>query len=160
MVRLREGYDLAEVDAFLARVETSLSVLWHDNTALRDRLAAAERVALDTVTAARRQAGQILAEAHACAEQVQRDAMEAADVLAARAGYREVIEGQIDRLETVIADHDRNLRQGVRTQLAQLRGLLDDPEPRRATFQQAEQAGPPGPPGAHAARDAAERDQR
>jgi len=33
VVRLRSGYDLADADAFLARVETALSRLWQDNAA-------------------------------------------------------------------------------------------------------------------------------
>ncbi|MEV1176105.1 DivIVA domain-containing protein, partial [Nonomuraea sp. NPDC049784] len=75
VVRLRSGYDLAEVDDFLARVETTLSRLWQDNAHLRERLAAgpavppgsadelaaAEQTAQETITAAQREAHQILA---------------------------------------------------------------------------------------------------
>lgn len=145
VVRLRAGYDLAEVDAFLARVETTLSLLWQDNTQLRDRLtsvpatpadtpstaemlAAAEQDAQETIKAARQEARQILAQAHTDAENLQREAAMAADALtqAARTAYREAIEEQVDQLATALTDHGRRLQQSLHTQLGQLRTLLDD----------------------------------
>ncbi|WP_433511554.1 DivIVA domain-containing protein [Nonomuraea sp. CA-143628] len=143
VVRLRAGYDLAEVDAFLAGVETTLSLLWQDNTHLRERLAAAasqnsrstadvlaeaEQTGQETIRAARQEARQILAAAHAEAEQLQRQAAADADALtqATRLAYCEAIEAQVDQLGTVITDHSRQLQQSLHTQLEQLRTLLDD----------------------------------
>lgn len=42
-VRLREGYDMGEVDQFLDEVETELERLHHENDDLRQKLAAAQR---------------------------------------------------------------------------------------------------------------------
>ncbi|MEV4360732.1 DivIVA domain-containing protein [Nonomuraea sp. NPDC049625] len=52
VVRLRAGYDLAEVDAFLSTVETTISLLWQDNAHLRERLAAATPAPADMLAAA------------------------------------------------------------------------------------------------------------
>src|ERR687895_59551 len=42
-VRLREGYDMGEVDQFLDEVESELERLHHENDDLRQKLAAAQR---------------------------------------------------------------------------------------------------------------------
>src|SRR5262249_42689322 len=42
-VRLREGYDMGEVDQFLDEVESELERLNHENEDLRQKLAAAQR---------------------------------------------------------------------------------------------------------------------
>src|ERR687898_129361 len=42
-VRLREGYDMQEVDEFLDEVETELSRMHRENEELRDKLAAVTR---------------------------------------------------------------------------------------------------------------------
>src|SRR5690606_19288993 len=42
-VRLREGYDMGEVDQFLDEVESELERLHHENEDLRQKLAAAQR---------------------------------------------------------------------------------------------------------------------
>src|SRR5690606_24015579 len=42
-VRLREGYDMGEVDQFLDEVEAELERLSHENEDLRQKLAAAQR---------------------------------------------------------------------------------------------------------------------
>lgn len=67
VVRLREGYDLAEVDAFLARVEAGLALLWEDNARLREQLTAGP-------VAAHERAGRILVEAQARALAVEDEA--------------------------------------------------------------------------------------
>ncbi|MEU6782824.1 DivIVA domain-containing protein [Nonomuraea angiospora] len=137
VVRLRGGYDLAEVDAFLSRVETTLSLLWGDNAQLRERLAAdavappdasagaevlaaAHRSAEKTITAAQREARQIVAAAHAEAEQRRREAAAAADTLTQAA--RQAIDEQIDQLAVAVTDQSRHL-QG---RLAELRTVLED----------------------------------
>ncbi|WP_433442948.1 DivIVA domain-containing protein [Nonomuraea sp. CA-141351] len=141
VVRLRAGYDLAEVDAFLASVETTLGLLWQDNAHLRERLAnipvpqipadllaEAEQTAQDTVEAAQQEARQILAEARADAERLRREAAAAADALtqAARLAYREAIEEQLDQFDMVLSDHGRHLQNSLRAQLGRLRTVLED----------------------------------
>lgn len=126
VVRLREGYSLAEVDAFLSRVEHSLAALWRDNKELLERLDSARRAGDDVVEAARLQAEQILAEAYAQAEQVQLEAVAAAEALVERAcsAHRQAIEDQIDQLEAAVGEHGRQLQHGLTAQLAQLRALV------------------------------------
>ncbi|MFF0329031.1 DivIVA domain-containing protein [Nonomuraea angiospora] len=141
VVRLRGGYDLAEVDAFLSRVETTLSLLWGDNAQLRERLAAnavapsdasagaevlaaAHRSAEKTITAAQHEARQILAAAHAEAEQRHREAAAAADSLTQAA--RQAIDEQIDQLVVAVTDQSRHLQHTLHGRLAELRAVLDD----------------------------------
>ncbi|MBE1583605.1 DivIVA domain-containing protein [Nonomuraea angiospora] len=115
VVRLRSGYDLAEVDTFLAHVETTLSLLWQDNARLRERLSTPPTgVGGETIAAARREARRIVAAAHEDAERLRGEAAAAADALAqaARLAIGE-------RLDGVIADHGRHLHDT-------LRALLDD----------------------------------
>ncbi|MEV3984816.1 DivIVA domain-containing protein [Nonomuraea sp. NPDC049758] len=135
VVRLRSGYDLAEVDAFLAQVETTLSLLWQDNAQLRERLgatppahtptdagvlAAAHRSAQETLESAQQEAQQILADARTDAERLRREAASAADALT-RAAHQ-ALDEQLDRLERAITDQGRNLH----TQLGHLRAALAD----------------------------------
>ncbi|MGW4959081.1 DivIVA domain-containing protein [Nonomuraea sp. NPDC004186] len=141
VVRLRGGYDLAEVDAFLSRVETTLSLLWGDNAQLRERLAAnavappdasagaevlaaAHRSAEKTITAAQREARQIIAAAHAEAEQRQREAAAAADTLTQAA--RQAIDEHIDRLTLAVTDQSRHLEHTLQGRLDELRTVLED----------------------------------
>ncbi|MFI7642590.1 DivIVA domain-containing protein [Nonomuraea sp. NPDC049400] len=141
VVRLRAGYDLAEVDAFLAGVESTLGLLWQDNAHLRERLASlpvppvpadmqaeAEQTAQETVEIARQEARQILAEARAEADRLRREAAAAAEALTrtAHLAYREVIEEQLDQFDTVLSDHGRQLQESLRGQLGRLRDVLED----------------------------------
>lgn len=137
VVRLRGGYDLAEVDAFLSRVETTLSLLWRDNAQLRERLAAeaaapsdasagaealaaARRSAEETIAAAQNEARQILAEA----EQRQREVAATADALTQAA--RKTIDEQIDQLAIALTDQGRHLQHTLHDRVAQLRAVLED----------------------------------
>ncbi|MFI9597006.1 DivIVA domain-containing protein [Nonomuraea sp. NPDC052265] len=155
VVRLRSGYDLAEVDAFLAQVETTLNLLWQDNTQLRERLgaappastptdagvlAAAHRSAQEALESAQREARQILAEAHADAEHLRREATSAADALTH--ATRQALDEQIGRLERAITEQGRSLQHNLHTQLGHLRAALADLDTH-------------GPPPTHAAHDAA-----
>ncbi|MET7328352.1 DivIVA domain-containing protein [Nonomuraea sp. NPDC005650] len=150
VVRLRAGYDLAEVDAFLSTVETTIGLLWQDNAHLRQRLAAAvpapadtlaaaeesaretvedaRREARETVENARQEARQIMAEASAEAERLRLDAAAAAEALTrtARLAYQEAIEEQLNQLDTVLTDHGRRLQDSLHTQLGRLRTVLED----------------------------------
>ncbi|WP_328731885.1 DivIVA domain-containing protein [Streptomyces caniferus] len=95
-VRLREGYDLAEVDHFLHRVESSLARLFSENNALRQQaaesgslsaqdlpwgsdqaqrvLALADRTAGDVIAQASSEATRIVMEAQSNAEEIEREA--------------------------------------------------------------------------------------
>ena len=53
-VRLREGYDMGEVDQFLDEVEAELARLTRENDDLRTKLSAAQSGAVDSAPAARR----------------------------------------------------------------------------------------------------------
>ncbi|MFI7109727.1 DivIVA domain-containing protein [Nonomuraea sp. NPDC050227] len=155
VVRLRSGYDLAEVDAFLSQVETTLSLLWQDNTQLRERLgaappvsmptdagvlAAAHRSAQEALESAQQEAHQILADARTDAERLRREAASAADALT-RAAHQ-ALDEQLDRLERAITDQGRNLQHNLHTQLGHLRAALADLDAH-------------GPTPAHGAHDAA-----
>ncbi|WP_214102844.1 DivIVA domain-containing protein [Acrocarpospora catenulata] len=72
-VRLREGYDLAEVDVFLGQVEATLARLHRENE--RHRAASPEQAA-ELVAAARAEADVIIAEARARAEAIEREVHE------------------------------------------------------------------------------------
>ncbi|MFI7132370.1 DivIVA domain-containing protein [Nonomuraea sp. NPDC050153] len=139
VVRLRAGYDLAEVDTFLSTVETTISLLWQDNAHLRERLAAAvpapadtlaaaEESARETVEIARQEARRILTEARAEAERLRLDAAAAAEALTrtARLAYQEAIEEQLNQFDTVLTDHGRRLQDSLHTQLGRLRTVLED----------------------------------
>ncbi|KAB8189767.1 DivIVA domain-containing protein [Nonomuraea phyllanthi] len=141
VVRLRAGYDLAEVDAFLAGVETTLSLLWQDNAHLRERLAAvpvppspaerlaeAEQSAQQTVEVAREEARRLLDEARDDAERLRQEAAAAAEAVtrAARLAYRAAIEEQFDHFDSVLSDHGRQLQDSLRDQLGRLRTVLED----------------------------------
>ncbi|WP_431898503.1 DivIVA domain-containing protein [Nonomuraea sp. bgisy101] len=142
VVRLREGYDLAEVDAFLTRVETSLAQLWNDNTHLREQLAAwlaaepapspngaaARRDAEELITSAQQQAHEILQEARARAQTLHDEAQQAARALReqAHAPYRHLVEYHLGQLAGLATDHGQYLNDGLAAHLAQLRHLLAD----------------------------------
>ncbi|MEU5861693.1 DivIVA domain-containing protein [Nonomuraea sp. NPDC047529] len=155
VVRLRSGYDLAEVDAFLAQVETTLSLLWQDNAQLRERLgaappantpteagvlAAAHRSAQEALESAQQEARRILAEAHADAERLRREAASAADALTH--ATRQALDDQLGRLERAITEQGRNLQHNLHTQLGHLRAALADLDTH-------------GPPPSHGAHEAA-----
>ncbi|RSM95872.1 hypothetical protein DMB42_49215 [Nonomuraea sp. WAC 01424] len=135
VVRLRSGYDLAEVDAFLARVETTLSLLWQDNAQLRERvratevstgaetLAAAHRAAQEALEAAQHEARQILATAHRDAERLRQEAESAAGALTQ--ATRQTLDEQLGHLEHAITDQGRHLQHNLHTQLGHLRAALE-----------------------------------
>jgi DivIVA domain-containing protein len=97
-VRLREGYDLAEVDTFLGEIESTLSRLLRENAQLNARLAAtghtsrqaspsagdnaarivvrAQEAADEAIAAAQQEAGTIVAKANKLAEAIEREALD------------------------------------------------------------------------------------
>jgi DivIVA domain-containing protein len=96
-VRLREGYDLAEVDTFLSEIESTLSRLLRENAQLNARLMAggrtsrqippsagdsaarivlrAQEAADEAIIAAQQEADTIVAKAHELAEVIEREAL-------------------------------------------------------------------------------------
>ncbi|MEU7895158.1 DivIVA domain-containing protein [Nonomuraea sp. NPDC049152] len=143
VVRLREGYDLAEVDAFLTRVETSLAQLWDDNTHLREQLAVrptaepapspteaeARREADELLAAAEQQAHQILHQARARAQIIHDEAQQSARGLLEQAHtpYRHLVDYHLGQLSSLATDHGHYLHDGLAAHLAQLRRLLAAP---------------------------------
>ncbi|MEU6409203.1 DivIVA domain-containing protein [Microbispora sp. NPDC046933] len=152
VVRLREGYDLAEVDGFLGRVESALSRLLRENEELRSRLNTAARAALETppspgeraarivevaeeaadriVAMARKEADAIVTQARERAEGLGRDTVERMLDLQRQAQKtrREVMERRLRDLQALVADFDSVLRQCFHDHTDQMLRLLDELE--------------------------------
>ncbi|GAA1017921.1 hypothetical protein Aple_026970 [Acrocarpospora pleiomorpha] len=118
--RLREGYDLAEVDLFLGEVELSLNRLHRDYEQLKARcglcstaLAPTWQGGAEVIAAAQRQAEAIIAEAEARARDLELELRErlrrAAEILMVteqeHARDLEVRRQQADRRRADIQDH-------------------------------------------------------
>jgi DivIVA domain-containing protein len=130
-VRVREGYDMAQVDDFLDRVETTLERTLRENAELRSRPAR---------SAAGESAPQIIALAQEAAERA---------VTMAREEGREIIADARDRAEAAQREaltYGGRIRDGLQEQIRQLRALLGELE-KRATQITDPPAGRP-PPGA------------
>ncbi|GII32660.1 DivIVA domain-containing protein [Planotetraspora mira] len=150
VVRLREGYDLAEVDRFLGQVETTLSRVLRDNEELRVRQDQAEQniqravlspgdsavriveiaqeAADRTLAMAQEEAHAILARAQEQAEMVESDALGRAALLQreARESHRDVLERRVEGLHAFVADLGARLREIVDGEIGRLHGLLDE----------------------------------
>ncbi|MEU0164101.1 DivIVA domain-containing protein [Streptomyces iakyrus] len=155
-VRLREGYDLSEVDSFLSRVEVVLSALLQQNAGLQSELQAAgqatqqalasrgarperiialaQTVADQAVAEAFDKAKQIVAEAEARAASIERNAREEA------ARMRHEVGGLQEAATEYRSQLKASLEMQLRTAEHQLRRLAADQDPP-----------PPGGAGAHAA---------
>jgi DivIVA domain-containing protein len=121
-VRLREGYDLAQVDTFLDQVEATLATILRENTELKARLdgyrqtsqpgesaprivALAQETASRAIDMARQDAGRIVEDAREEAETTSRDALCYAIRL------REGLERQMRQLTALLAElHDETAR--------------------------------------------------
>jgi DivIVA domain-containing protein len=123
-VRLREGYEMGEVDTFLDRVEATLGAVLADNQDLRGRLSLAEQAAARAVAQAAQatqpggDAGRIVALAQQAADQAITAAQEEATAIVARAR---------ERAETVVQqalDHGTHMRESLQAQARQLQSLL------------------------------------
>jgi DivIVA domain-containing protein len=134
VVRLREGYDLAEVDTFLGHVETTFTMLVQENTELRAQALAAEHARPTQENAAR-----IMAMAQDSAERVLAAADQQAQAILTQARDRAVVspqeshalcrqelERQVEEFNAFIADYNHRLQHRLRTQVDQLRSLLDE----------------------------------
>ncbi|GII56613.1 hypothetical protein Pth03_50020 [Planotetraspora thailandica] len=151
VVRLREGYDLSEVDTFLGLVETTLTTILRENDELRARsrqiahevqqarsplgdnatriLEIAHEAAERTVAKAQQEAEAILTQARDRAEQIENDALgkTAAVRRAAAHGthHREALGRRIQTLHAFIADFDTHMKQTLDGQIGRMRTLLD-----------------------------------
>lgn len=152
VVRLREGYDLAEVDGFLGRVESALSRLLRENEELRSRVnttacaaleappspgeraarivEVAEEAADRIVATARKEADTILTQARERAEDLGRDTVERMLELQRQAQKtrREVMERRLRDLQALVADFDSVLRQCFHDHTDQMLRVLDELE--------------------------------
>ncbi|WP_351224953.1 DivIVA domain-containing protein [Streptomyces sp. NPDC002133] len=145
--RLREGYDLGEVDSFLFDVEFTLDRLYRDNAVLQQQLAAAssaqQLAASDSQGASRiialadQTVGQAIAAACAEAGRIIGEAQARADVIEREATAR-AQQGTYEAAE-MAADLDRKIREKrseletmtssrltLERQLAGLRGLIEE----------------------------------
>ncbi|SDH10079.1 DivIVA domain-containing protein [Nonomuraea jiangxiensis] len=141
VVRLREGYDLAEVDEFLAQVEISLGVLLRENAELRARPGADARSKADSariVALAQETAGRAIAGAQQEAERITREAREQAEALRAQAldqvererealdlGRRELAR-RLDSVNRSASEYRDRVADALAAQVTQIRSLLTD----------------------------------
>ncbi|MCT9934503.1 DivIVA domain-containing protein [Planotetraspora sp. A-T 1434] len=171
VVRLREGYDLTEVDGFLGRVESALSRLLRENEELRSRLNTAACAALEALPPPGERAARIVQVAEEAADRILATARTEADTIVARARERaedlgrgtmerilelqrqaqktrqEVMERRLQDLQALVADFDSVLRQSFRDNTDQMLRLLDE-------LEDPGQAAQPHPPRPDAARSA------
>jgi DivIVA domain-containing protein len=115
-VRLREGYDMAQVDIFLDQIEATLTRVLQQTAALRARtssfpqlaapagasaphiVALAQEAADRAITMAQEEAREIVAEANGRAEAAKREA------LSYGGRIREGLQGQIRQLQTLLTE--------------------------------------------------------
>lgn len=117
-VRLREGYEMGEVDVFLDKVEATLAAVLADNQDLRGRLSLAERAAAHVAQPPGADAGRIVALAQHAADQAITAAQDEAAAIVARAR---------ERAEAVVQqalDQGTQMRETLRAQARQLQSLV------------------------------------
>ncbi|WP_329246293.1 DivIVA domain-containing protein [Actinoallomurus sp. NBC_01490] len=113
-VRVREGYDMAQVDGFLDQVEATLELILRENTELKRRparspadgsapqiIALAQEAADRAVAMAKEQAGDIIADARDRAEATRREA------LTYGGRIREGLQDQIHRLRALLTELEK-----------------------------------------------------
>lgn len=131
-VRLREGYDLAEVDAFLGRVEATLTRLLHERQELGQRPVSRDcggEGAGRVLARAQEMADEMIAEAHEEAERILQAAREGAASLEREAERRH--RAAMAALEESRAEQEREISDllgraaaGLSEQIRQQQGLL------------------------------------
>ena len=134
VVRLREGYDLAEVDTFLSQVETAFTMLLQENAELRAQAIAAERArpaeesAARIMTMAQDSANRVLAAADQQAQAILAQARDRTVVSPQEnhAPCREELERRVEEFNAFIADYSHRLKHGLQAQVGQLQNLLDE----------------------------------
>ncbi|WP_371786522.1 DivIVA domain-containing protein [Streptosporangium subroseum] len=138
VVRLREGYDLAEVDTFLNHVETTLTMLMQENTELRARAIAAEH-APGHAGAASESAARIMEMAQDSAERVLATADQQAQAILAQARDHAIVlqqetqtlcqqdlESRVEEFNAFVTDYSHRLTHSLQAQVGQLQSLLDE----------------------------------
>jgi DivIVA domain-containing protein len=109
-VRVREGYDMSQVDEFLDQVEATLNQVLRENAELRSRpveesapqiIALAQEAAERAVAMADEQAKAIVAEARVRAKEVQRAALTYGDQV------RDGLQDQIRQLRSLLAELEK-----------------------------------------------------
>jgi DivIVA domain-containing protein len=150
VVRLREGYDLSEVDGFLGRVESAMTRMLRENEELKTRLAAASHAALHTappageraariveiaeeaadrlIATARKEAEAIVAQARDRAESPGRDTLEKFLELQreAQSTRREAVDRRLQDLQALVSGFDGLLRQCFDDHSDQLLTMLEE----------------------------------
>ncbi|PWK65109.1 DivIVA domain-containing protein [Streptomyces sp. CG 926] len=135
-VRLREGYDLVEVDDFLSRVEAAMTAVLQENAALRSRVDIATEATRQAEEGARQaaeprsgRAERIIALAQTVADQAVADAYVQAQCIVADAEERAAaierqardqvagIRLQADGLHVHAQEYRSQLRAGLETQI-------------------------------------------
>ncbi|WP_329081278.1 DivIVA domain-containing protein [Streptosporangium sp. NBC_01469] len=138
VVRLREGYDLAEVDTFLGQVETTFTVLVQENAELYARVSAAERAARQARPAEER-VTRIMAMAQDSADRMLAAAEQQAEAIVAQARDRaaalrkevhascgQELERRTEEFNTFAADYGDRLKRSLQAQADQLQSLLGE----------------------------------
>ncbi|GAA4556999.1 DivIVA domain-containing protein [Planotetraspora kaengkrachanensis] len=148
VVRLREGYDLAEVDVFLGLVEATLNAVLQENRELRARplepdegpqparsgdsatriIELAHEAAERTVAKAHQEANAILGQARARAEQLRHDALNTGAALqraTTHEAHKQAMGRGIQTLHAFIADFDTHMKQTLDGRITHMRTLLD-----------------------------------
>lgn len=139
-VRLREGYDLAEVDAFLGQVEATLTRLLHERQELRQRPVSRDcggEGAGRVLARAQEMADEMIAEAHEGAERILAAARASAATLEREAEQRH--RAAMAALEEARAEQEREIGHllgraaaGLSEQIRQQQGLLAELQSRPA----------------------------
>jgi DivIVA domain-containing protein len=125
-VRLREGYDLADVDTFLNQVETTLNSVLRENATLRARLdiAVSQQSPLSTGD----NAAHIVALAREAADQA---------VILAQEEARQIVADARDEAEAAKREalsYSSRMREGLEIQIRGLRNLLVQLEQQDGAF--------------------------
>ncbi|MDP4505396.1 DivIVA domain-containing protein [Nonomuraea turcica] len=131
VVRLREGYDLTEVDAFLGHVEASLGVLLRENAELSARNTSDARSKADSariIALAQETADRAVAAARQEADRITREARDRAEALVEesldQAAAQQALERQVHSLSRSVTDYRDRLANTLQTQLSQIQHLL------------------------------------
>ncbi|MER6176505.1 DivIVA domain-containing protein [Streptosporangium sp. NPDC001681] len=138
VVRLREGYDLAEVDTFLGHIETTFTTLVQENAELYARAAAAERAARHDGPAEER-VTRIMAMAQDSADRMLAAAEQQVEVILAQARDRAAVlrqevhascgqelERRTEEFNAFAADYGDRLKRSLQAQVDQLQSLLGE----------------------------------
>nr|WP_127356873.1 DivIVA domain-containing protein [Actinacidiphila soli] len=106
-VRLREGYDLGEVDSFMGRVESVMSALVRENAGLREQREAAVRAAQQTLPSRNGSAERLMAIAQKVADEAVAEASERAEQIVKEA------EARASSIERQVRDHTAGIQREV-----------------------------------------------